>query len=652
MSKVTVAPHAGFCFGVARAVGLAQKQAKQYGTCYTLGPIIHNRAVVESLAAEGVICVDSLQEVPSGGRVFIRAHGETPQVYQEMETLGLCCCDATCPDVQKIHRIVSEQSQNGHIVFIFGDKKHPEVIGIAGWCQHSYIFSDEETLQKLWIDNGFQADTPVSIVSQTTAQRPLYEKCVNFLKKVCTNLKIFDTICNATVLRQQEAAELAAQSDVMIVVGDSLSANTRHLVEICARVCPRTYLVEDAAGASRLLLPTNARVGLTAGASAPARVIKEVEITMSELVKKSGEMEESFAEMLEQSFKTLTTGDKVSGLVTAVTPTEIHVDLGTKHAGYIPVAELSDDPSYVVADHIRVGETIETFVMRVNDVEGTALLSKKRVDAVQSWEDIEVAREAHNMVEGIVTEENKGGLVVSVRGVRVFVPASQTGIPKDSPLSVLLKKRVKLYVTEVNRARRRVVGSIRAAQADDRKLKSDVVWGSIEVGKRYQGVVKSLTAYGAFVDIGGVDGMVHVSELSWKRVSHPSDLVKVGDPLEVYVLSFDTEKKKISLGHKNKDENPWQKFIDTHTVGDVVKVRVVKLAAFGAFCEIIPGVDGLIHISHISDQRINKPSDALYEGQAVDVKILEIDQEHKKISLSIRALTSYEEAPSTEEKND
>jgi 4-hydroxy-3-methylbut-2-enyl diphosphate reductase len=306
------------------------------------------------------------------------------------------------------------------------------------------------------------------------------------------------------------------------------------------------------------------------------------------------------------------------------------------------VTELSDDPDYKPEDHIKIGDTIEVFVMRVNDVEGTAQLSKKRVDAVQTWADIEAAREERNIVQGIVTEENKGGLVVSVRGIRVFVPASQTGVPKGGSLSELLKQKVSLYISEVNRARRRVVGNIRAAQYDDRKNRSDAVWEEIAEGKRYKGIVKSLTSYGAFVDIGGVDGMVHVSELSWQRVKAPADMLKVGDEIEVFVISFDKEKRKISLGHKDPNQNPWMKFIETYSPGDVVSVTVVKLAAFGAFCEIMPGVDGLVHISQLSEQRVNKPGDVLSEGQTVDVKILEIDHERKKVSLSVRALSAYE----------
>jgi len=350
------------------------------------------------------------------------------------------------------------------------------------------------------------------------------------------------------------------------------------------------------------------------------------------------EIEESFAEMLEKSIKTLNTGDKVTGVVTGITPTEIYVDLGTKHAGYIPASELTDDPTVKIEDLVKVGDEIETYVMRVNDQEGVATLSKKRLDTVKSWDDIEQAREERTTVEGVVTEENKGGVVVSIKGVRVFVPASQTGLPREAAMSELLKKKVRLRITEVNRARKRVVGSIRAVEAEERAARAAQVWENIEVEKRYTGTVKSLTSYGAFVDIGGVDGMVHVSELSWSRIKHPSEVVSVGDTVEVYVISFDTEKKKISLGMKDHSQDHWAVFTDKYHIDDVANVRVVKLMTFGAFAEIVPGVDGLIHISQIADHRIDKPGDVLSEGQMVDVKITDIDYDKKKVSLSIRAL--------------
>ena len=357
------------------------------------------------------------------------------------------------------------------------------------------------------------------------------------------------------------------------------------------------------------------------------------------------ETSESFEELLEKSFKTLNTGDKVTGVVTAIGTTEVQVDVGCKQAGYIPVSELSNDPDVKPEDVVKVGDEIEAYVVRVNDVEGYATLSKKRLDAVKLWEDIETAVEDKTVLEGIVTEVNKGGIVVSVKGVRVFVPASQSGMPKDSDLGQMVKQKVKLRVTEVNRARRRVVGSIKSVLNEERQAAQAAIWENIEVGKHYDGVVKSMTSYGVFVDIGGVDGMVHISELSWSRIKNPAEVVSIGDHLDVYVISFDPEKRKISLGVKDRTQNPWDVFMNTYKVGDVANVRIVKLMTFGAFAEVVPGVDGLIHISQIADRRIDKPSDVLTEGQMVDAKITAIDEEKKKISLSIRALLNEEEAP-------
>ncbi|MBQ5504284.1 MAG: 30S ribosomal protein S1, partial [Oscillospiraceae bacterium] len=389
-----------------------------------------------------------------------------------------------------------------------------------------------------------------------------------------------------------------------------------------------------------------------AGASTPEWIIKEVIRKMSDEIKstesvENTEAEASFEEMLERSIKTLHTGEKVSGIIASITQTEVSVDLGTKQSGYIPITELSDEPNFNVNEHFKVGDEIEAFVTRVNDVEGTVALSKKRLDANKAWETISEARNERTTVEGTVIEENKGGVVVLVKGVRVFVPASLSGLPKDAPMTELLKKKVKLRITEVNQPRRRVVGSIRAVQFEERRAKAQEVWDNIEVGKHYDGVVKSLTSYGAFVDIGGVDGMVHVSELSWNRIHQPSEVVKVGDPLDVYVISFDKEARKISLGHRDPNANPWKVFTDKYSVGDVAEVKVVKLMTFGAFAEVVPGVDGLIHISQIANRRIGKPDEVLSEGQVVSAKITAIDNENKKVSLSIRAL-SEPAAPAAE----
>ena len=412
---------------------------------------------------------------------------------------------------------------------------------------------------------------------------------------------------------------------------------------ICREHCGRVFLVDNASE----LRPEDFRgvsdVGITAGASTPAWIIKEVNKTMSEITNVETVQEDNFAELLEQSIKTLNTGDKVIGTVTGIGNTEVQVDLGTKHAGYIPYDEVSTDPSVKPEDILKVGDEIEVFVVRVNDQEGTVQLSKKKLDGLKVWDDMTAWAENKTTVEGTITEENKGGLVANVKGIRVFIPASQSGIAKGGDMAGMVGKTVQLKITEVNRARRRVIGSIRAVNSEARKAAQEKIWSEIEVGKKYHGTVKSLTSYGAFVDIGGVDGMVHVSELSWNHIKTPADVVKVGDEIDVYVISFDPEKHKISLGYKTAEMNPWNQFMTKYSVGDVVDAKIVKLMTFGAFAEILPGVDGLIHISQIADRRIGKPEDVLSEGQDVKVKITDVDAENKRISLSIRALLEQPE---------
>ena len=449
-------------------------------------------------------------------------------------------------------------------------------------------------------------------------------------------------------MRQEEAIRLSRKCDAMVVVGDASSANTGRLAMICKQHCRTVTLVDHAGDLDLGLFSGAATIGITAGASTPSWIIKEVNNTMSEELKVETAQEENFAELLEQSLKTLNNGDKVTGTVMAVGSTEVEVDLGTKHTAYIPLDDFSGDPSVKPEDVVHVGDEIEAIVVHVNDGEGVVRLSRKRLEAGKAWEEIEAAVEDKTVLEGVVTEENKGGIVVNVKGIRVFVPASQSGVPKGGDLSEMVGKTVQLRMTEVNRARRRVVGSIKAVQNEARAAAQAEIWGEIEVGKQYHGTVKSLTSYGAFVDIGGVDGMVHVSELSWNRIKNPSEVVKVGDEIDVYVIALDPEKRKISLGYKTEATNPWTLFNNQFQVGDVAKVKIVKLMTFGAFAEIIPGVDGLIHISQIADRRIGKPEDVLSEGQEVDAKIIDIDQEHKRISLSIRALL----APAADEAED
>ena len=644
--KIRVAGSAGFCYGVRRAVELAEK-ATARGPVYLLGHITHNDHVIRRLEDMGAATVSSPEEVPLGETVLIRAHGEPDSTFRALEARGCRVLDATCPNVTRIHDIVREAEARGRIPVIVGEADHPEILGILGCTARGRVVSSWDELEQIMKKEPEFSGLSLTFVSQTTAILSKWEKIVENTKKVCTNAEFFDTICNATSRRQSEALELAGQCDAMIVIGDQKSSNTRKLTQLCASRCPVVVQVEQGRGVDREQFGRIGTLGITAGASTPEWIIKEVSNKMSDEIM---EIEQSFAEMLEESFKILNTGDKVTGTVAAITPTEIQVELGVKYPGTIPLSELSDDPDVKAEDIAKVGEEIEAMVVLVSDRDCVVKLSKKRLDADKNWEIVENAVENKDVLEGIITEENKGGLVASVKGIRVFIPASQSGKPRGADLSEMVKTRVKLRVTEVNRARRRVVGSIKAVQQEARAAAAAEVWANIEVGKRYTGTVKSMTSYGVFVDIGGVDGMVHITDLSWSRIKHPNEVVSIGETLEVYVISFDPEKKKISLGVKDRSTNPWQVFMDTYKVGDVANVRIVKLMTFGAFAEVVPGVDGLIHISQIADHRIEKPGDELSEGQMVDAKVTAVDEEKQKISLSIRALLAPTPAPAEEEE--
>lgn len=675
MSRVILAKSAGFCFGVSRSVKMAEELLKS-GPCKSLGPLIHNEDVVSDLARRGLEVISDPSEVRPGDRVMIRSHGVSQAVEDALRAAGAEITDATCPNVSRIHRLVAEASANGRQVIVIGTAGHPEVQAICGRCTEPVVVGNAAELAN-WLENNVDKRTePITVVVQTTQTENNLRECEKLIKKWCTKAEIFDTICFATSIRQEEAVKLASACGAMVVIGGKNSANSLHLAELCAERCANTQFVENSAQLDTGVLRDVETIGMTAGASAPSWIIKEVLDKMSDeiMIQENPEAapveeapvqaveqpaeeaapaveaeaapaEKSFDEMLEDSLKTIYNGDKVSGVVVAITPTEVSIDLGTKYSAFIPTTEFTEDGEVKLEDAVHVGDTVEAIVVRVNDVEGTAQLSKKRMDAVKNWADIEAAQEAGTVVEGTVTEENKGGVVVSVKGIRVFVPASQSGLPKDTPMTQLVKQKVRLKITEVNRGRRRVVGSIRAVLQRERREKAEAVWNEIEVGKVYHGVVKSLTSYGAFVDIGGIDGMVHVSELSWSRIKNPAEVVSVGDELDVYVIGFDKEAKRISLGYKKAEDNPWTKFVNTYKVGDIAQVKVVKLMPFGAFAEVMPGVDGLIHISQIANRRIGKPDEVLSVGDVVDVKITAIDTEKQKISLSIRALSEPEPAP-------
>ena len=647
--KIKVAENIGFCFGVNRAIDIVEKLLDEGKRVCTYGPIIHNKQLVDELSEKGARVVENPNEVTDGEILVMCSHGVAKSVVADAEKLGIEYKDATCPFVAKIHKIVTEASQNGRVVLVAGDKNHKEVKGILGHCSgECYTFMSEEELLELFNSGKILANSPVTAVSQTTFNNEIWDNCQKTLKKVCTNPIIFDTICNATAKRQDEASALSKICDGMVVIGGRHSSNTTKLFDICSENCSNTIHIETAEEYEHARFADCNLVGVVAGASAPARIIKEVLTTMSEKLTPVEEQEINYDEMsFEEAFEAfsgnMSTDKQVKGYVLAVGPTEIQVDIGRKHAGFVPADEYSNDPTVKLCEEVKVGDVLDLIILKTNDQEGTVLLSKKRFDSIAGWDNIVKASESGEILEGVVSDVVKGGVNVYTNGVRVFVPASQATLYKVDDLSSLKGQTVKFKVLEIGRGRR-VVGSIRTVLRDEKKAQQEKVWSSIAVGDKIKGTVKSLTGYGAFVDIGGVDGMVHISELSWARIKNPSEVVSVGDEIEVYVKALDTEKRKISLGYKKADENPWVIFNNNYKVDDVVTAKVVSLTSYGAFARVIPGIDGLIHISQIANKHVAKPGDELTVGQEVEVKIIEIDQDKKRVSLSIRALLPEEPA--------
>ena len=724
--QIKIAKNSGFCFGVDRAVKIAYDAAEQMcssdkesnKTC-TYGMLIHNRDVTDDLAKRGICSIDCIEDIPSGARVIIRAHGVSKDEIDFLKKNSNDIIDATCPYVKKIHRIVEQEYSDKHrTVVIVGDPQHPEVKGINGWCSNTaVIVSNENQMDEILSKNS---ETPISVVAQTTIRRTLFKKVEEILKKHFTNADFFDTICSATSERQKSAAELAAESDMMFVVGGENSSNTRKLFEVCKEICDDTYLIQNSKIITQYnnILNKKMKVGITAGASTPGAVIKEVYLTMAE-------NEMNFAEALEETLKPLKSGEVVKGVVIGITPTEVQVDIGSKYDGVIPFDELTNDPSDDINDLVKLGEEVDVYIVHVSDRDGVVTLSKKKIDAVKGMEELQADFDNNEVPTGRVVELVKGGVVTIAKGVRVFIPASECALSFLADLGVLLNTEQKFRIIKMDtdrRGRQRVVGSIKVVAKEEsdkaaaefwasaeegkkytgtvksltsfgafvdlggvdglihiselspvrishpseavkvgdeievyikeldkeknrislvkelKEVKAAEFWANAEIGKKYTGIVKSITPFGAFVDLGGVDGLVHISELSWNRISHPSEVVKPGQELEVYIKDLDQEKGKVSLGYKKEEDSPWIKAVKDLNVGDKIKAKIVRILPFGAFAEVAEYVDGLIHISQISNERINKPSDVLAIGDVVDCQVVEINDATKQIGLSMKAL--------------
>lgn len=650
---VETAKNAGFCFGVTRAVTLARQAAQRFGTVYTLGELIHNELAVADLERDGVLVAESAQ-CAEGKPLIIRSHGVARSVEEEARRLCSEVIDATCPFVKKIHNIAASLSEEDNLI-ILGDKAHPEVVGIAGnACCSVYVCRDFDEIKALFVSGVLSKKTmPKTVmVVQTTFDRSKFHEYSERVKNEFGCVEIYDTVCNATSERQQAAEELARRAALMIVVGGRSSSNTRKLYEICSRHCETVFVTSASEIPQQVvekidsLHADNIVIGITAGASTPAYTIKEVHKIMNKENTTNIENEEDFASLLEQdqSFTRLYTGKRVKATVVSVSKKEAVVEVGAKQTGYITREELSNDPNAEVESIVKPGDVIDAIVIKVDDSVGTAALSKKRVDVALGLEKLEAIRESGETLEGTVSSVVKGGVIIIYENTRVFIPASHTGVMRNGKLEDLKGRQVKFKVIEVSNERGgRVVGSIRQAMREVRDAQRAAFWETVEVGQKFEGEVRSIESYGVFVDIGAIDGLVHTADLTWNRIGHPKDVVSIGDKITVVVKSFDPEKKRVSLSAKDPNENPWTKFVAEYNKGDVIKATVVSITEFGAFAQIIPGVDGLIHISQVAAESVQDINSVLKVGDEVDVKIIDINEDKNRVSLSIKALTEDSE---------
>ena len=650
MSNIRVAESAGFCFGVKRAIEMAYEAIGVEPKLYSYGQLIHNKTVTDDLASKGLQIVENLDGLTEG-TLLIRSHGVGKALYDEAEAKGLKILDGTCPFVKKIHNIVHDKLAEGLGIIIVGDGTHPEVIGINGWCENAAVILEDEEAAKT---KEIPEKEKYAVVVQTTFRQAKFDKILEILQDRGVNMEVHNTICSATEKRQTEAEELSKTVDKMIVIGGKNSSNTQKLVEICAKNCGNTVHIETICDLVLNNFGKDDKIGITAGASTPPAIIKEVVVTMSEALENAvqnlgGSEEATFEQMLEESLVTLHTGDVVKGTVIQVVNEEVSVNLGFKSDGIIARGEFSSDPTVIPSKTVQPGDEIEVFVVRVNDGDGNVMLSRKRIEAQKGIEEIEAAYNDKAVVTGTVTNVVKGGLIAVVNGVNVFIPSSQVSNRFIEDLSVFNGQELEFNIIEVDRVKRRFIGGRKALVEQEIAAKRAALFETIQAGSRVNGTVSRLTDFGAFVDLGGVDGLIHISEMSCGRISNPKEVLKEGQEVEVFVLDVDKEKGKISLSLKDADKNPWKLAAEKYAVGSIVEGKVVRMVPFGAFVELEHGVDGLVHISQIANKHVVKPEDELKVGEIINVKVLEVNPEQKKISLSKRqADAPVEEAPAEE----
>ncbi len=642
MKDVILAKTAGFCFGVKRAVETVYNEIKDCKdtTVYTYGPIIHNEKVVKDLTDRGVIVIDEkiplkeyFADTQVKRKVIIRSHGVGEGIYNELQELGATIIDATCPFVKKIHKIVSEESQKGKGIIIIGDKNHPEVIGIKGWSKSSpLIIDDIEQAEKTTLD----IEKEYVIVAQTTFNSIKFKELVEIFTKKYYNVYVYSTICNATEERQKEARELASKVDAMIVIGGKNSSNTQKLYNISKKECKNTYYIQTLVDLDLTVIESAKRVGITAGASTPNHIIKEVQNSMSEL---------SFEELLNQSEENgnaVRPGSVIEGKVIGVKSDVIYVDIQYKADGIITRAEYSNTPNLDLTTVVNVGDPITVKVIKTNDGEGQVLLSYKRVAAEKSYEKLQEAFDNQTVLTAKVTEILKGGIGVMVDECKVFIPASLVSDTFEKDLEKYKDQEIEFVLTEFAPKKRRVIGDRKQLLVANKAEAAKKLFDSINVGDVVEGTVKNVTPFGAFVDLGGADGLLHISEMSWGRIDDPKSVVKVGETVKTFIKEINGE--KIALSLKFDDNNPWAKASEKYAVGTEVTGKIARMTAFGAFVELEPGVDALLHVSQISYEHVEKPEDVYKIGQEITAKVVDFKEEDKKISLSVKALLPQPEA--------
>ena len=660
--EIIRAKHSGFCFGVKKAVETAyQETRQQHNHLFTHGQLIHNRDVTDELEQLGARIIDSLSDAPEGSTVIVRSHGETKQFYQEAQQAGIRLVETTCPFVSRIHSLVQEAYEAGKTIVIIGDPDHPEVIGTNGWCDNQgIILSCKEDAENFPCQSAF-------VVCQTTLRKETFQEIIDSLKRQHVELEIHNTICNATSERQNAAAELAKTCDAMVVIGGKNSSNTQKLFEICRKYGPNTFFAENINDLPLKQLKKCNRIGVAAGASTPERTIKEVTTVMSDnITNETANSMEAFMDEIDASLRLPHTGEIVTGKVDQVNDDEVIVNLGCKKDGILTSREVTLEEGQKLTDMFHVGDEVQAKVIKTDDNDGGILLSKKRLEVNKHWDEINEALENKSNIEVKVVKVVKGGVIAEYKEVRGFIPLSQLSNRYVESADEFMGQVLTVKVSRVDQRRGRAVFSHKAVLAEERQKKLDQIWDTLKVDDIVEGTVMRFTDYGAFVDLGGIDGLLHISEISWGKLKHPDEVLKIGQKINVKILNMNREKGKISLGLKQTTPEPWSVINDTYHVDQIVKGKVVQLKEYGAFVELKPGLDGLVHISEVANKHVNNISDELTVGQEVYTKILDIDTDRRRISLSMKqvpedykpedeeeaAPAEAEEAPSEETAED